>query len=90
MIGLLKKAIALSICQSGWKEIRLSPAGAQNKDIGATLQTLLTEFKLRLRRRLDPVLQWRNLPSMNTKSKGASNKENEGFLLKTLQKHRRF
>ena len=35
----------------------LSPAGAQNKDIGAALQTLLTEFKLRLRRRLDPVLQ---------------------------------
>ena len=68
----------------------LSPAGAQNKDIGAALQTLLTEFKLRLRRRLDPVLQWRNLPSMNTKSKGASNKENEGFRLKTLQKHRRF
>ena len=33
----------------------LSPAGVQNKDIGAALQTLLTEFKLRLRRRLDPV-----------------------------------
>ena len=35
----------------------LSPEGAQNKDFGAALQTLLTEFKLRLRRRLDPVLQ---------------------------------
>ena len=60
----------------------LSPEGAQNKDIGAALQTLLTEFKLRLRRRLDPVLQWRNLPSMNTKSKSASNKENKGFIWK--------
>ena len=33
----------------------LSPAGAHNKDIGAALQTLLTEFQLRLRHRLDPV-----------------------------------
>ena len=33
----------------------LSPAGAQNKDISAALQTLLTELKLCLRRRLDPI-----------------------------------
>ena len=30
----------------------LSPLGAQNEDIGATSQTLLTEVKLRQRRRL--------------------------------------
>ena len=30
----------------------LSPLGAQNKDIGADSQTLLTGIKLRLRRRL--------------------------------------
>ena len=57
MIGLLKKP--LSICQSGWKEIlkrtschSLSPLGGLNKDTGAALQTLLTEVKLHLWRRL--------------------------------------
>ena len=46
----------LSICQSGWRKIRnplqfgnsLSPLRTQNKDLGAALQTLLTEVKLRL------------------------------------------
>ena len=32
----------------------LSPLGSENKDIGAASQTLLTEVKLRLRRRLPP------------------------------------
>jgi len=62
MIGLLKKAIVdLPIRMKRNSKFTpgnsLSPAGAQNKDIGAASQTLLTEFKLRLRRRLDPVLQ---------------------------------
>ena len=33
-----------------------TPLGAQNKDIGAASQTLLTEVKLRLRRRLHVTL----------------------------------
>ena len=32
--------------------VSLSPLGAQNEDLGAALQTLLTEVSLRLRRRL--------------------------------------
>ena len=58
MIGLLKKP--LLICQPEWKEIRsafpvihwVDLLVAQNKDIGAASQTLLTEAKLRLRRKL--------------------------------------
>ena len=46
----------LSICQSRWWGIqtafRVSPLGDQNKDIGSSSQTLLTEVKLPLRRRL--------------------------------------
>ena len=33
-----------------------TPLGAQNKDIGAAWQTLLTEMKLRLRRKLHFML----------------------------------
>ena len=57
MIGLLK--MPFSICQSGWKEIRntsdnsLNPLGAQNNDLGAASQTLLTKVTLLLRRRLE-------------------------------------
>ena len=63
MICLLKKP--LWICQSGWKEIRkhssgnsLSPLGAQNKDLGAALQALLTlhlNYVISLASRLSPV-----------------------------------
>ena len=60
----------LSICQSGWRKIRnplqfgnsLSPLRTQNKDLGAALQTLLTEVKLRLWRR--PLY---NLPEYSLK-----------------------
>ena len=61
MTGLLKKKL-LSICQSGWREIRnafpvisLSLLEAWNKDIGTASQTLLTGWtgvRLRMRRRL--------------------------------------
>ena len=51
------------MCQSAWKESskRISgnsfgPLGAQNKNIGAASQTLLTEVKLRLQRRLHFML----------------------------------
>ena len=58
MIGLLK--VSLSICQSRWKEIwnwrtsgsSLSPLRGKNKDIGTASQTLVTEVKFRLWRRL--------------------------------------
>ena len=65
MIGLLK--MPFSICQSGWKEIRntsdnsLNPLGAQNNDLGAASQTLLTKVTLLLRRRLveaDYLFHW--------------------------------
>jgi len=42
-----------------------SPLGAQNKDIGAALQTLLTEVKLRLRRRLFVVCCKRGQPYLH-------------------------
>ena len=61
MTGLLKKKL-LSICQSGWREIRnafpvisLSLLEAWNKDIVTASQTLLTGWtgvRLRMRRRL--------------------------------------
>ena len=44
MIGLLKKA--LSICQSGWKEIGNALLGVENKDISTASQTLLTGVKI--------------------------------------------
>ena len=56
MIDLLKKPS--SICQSRWNKIEtlfrylVESVGAQNKDIGVASQTLLTDVKLRLRRRL--------------------------------------
>ena len=63
MICLLKKP--LWIFQSGWKEIRkhtsgnsMSPLGAQNKDLGAALQALLTlnlNYVISLASRLSPV-----------------------------------
>ena len=54
MIGLLKEAIVnLPIRMNGFSKRTssdsLSPLGAQNEDIGATSQTLLTEVKLRQR-----------------------------------------
>ena len=59
----------LWICQPDWKEIQnANPVirwvlGAQNKDIGAALQTLLTRVKLRLRRRLgNPGQSWYWVP----------------------------
>ena len=52
MIGLLKKPIVdLSIRLKGNSGNSLSPL-VQNKDLDAASQTLLTEVKLRLRRRL--------------------------------------
>ena len=73
MIGLLKKP--LSICQSGWKEIRNAlPVIRWVRRVPTT--------RICLRRRLDPVLQWRKLPSMNTKGKGASNKETKALFWK--------
>ena len=63
MIGLLK--MALSISQSGWKEIRNAlpvirwvRREAQNKDLGATSQTLLTGVWLPLQRRLFPFSRY--------------------------------
>ena len=57
MIGLLKKHIVdLPIRLKGNLKLisgnSLSPLRAQNKDFSATLQTLLTKVKLRLRCRL--------------------------------------
>ena len=56
MIGQLKSIIDLPIRLKGnSKRISgnsLSPLGAQNKDLGATSQTLLNGVKLRLLRRL--------------------------------------
>ena len=42
----------------------LSPLGAENKDIGAASQTLLTGVRLRLRRRLN-ILQYLNVSLPN-------------------------
>ena len=57
MIGMLKKAIVeLPVRMKGnWKcisENSLNPLGAQNRDLPPALQTLLTEVKLHLWRRL--------------------------------------
>ena len=63
MISLWKKP--WSICRWGWREIRnafpiISWArfGAQNKDVGASSQTLLAGVRLRLWRRIERCLLW--------------------------------
>ena len=49
MIGLLKKPLSVDL-QIRMKGNSLNPLVAQNKDLGAASQTLLTAVKLRLRR----------------------------------------
>ena len=49
MIGLLKKPLSVDL-QIKMKGDSLNPLVAQNKDLGAASQTLITEVKLRLRR----------------------------------------
>ena len=63
MISLWKKPWL--ICRWGWREIRnafpiISWArfGAQNKDVGASSQTLLAGLRLRLWRRIERCLLW--------------------------------
>ena len=56
MIGLLKSMVDLLMRIKGNSKRTpgdsFSPFGAENKDLGAASQTLLTKFRLRLQRRL--------------------------------------